>query len=120
MTANCIRKWIRSRSIAGVNVERGWSPGVSSPVRCPGHSRPEQTNDNGWVILSDKLEDGSRRINTEPIANPDDLLRRVQVGLARIDPECHELLLAWQRSDKTSSDTEVTDGRIPSRGAIPT
>ncbi len=62
------------------------------------HASVFDFSDKGWVIVAEKLENGGRRIYSEPIADVSHFLRRVADGLLQIDPEYLRLLTAWQES----------------------
>jgi hypothetical protein len=52
-------------------------------------------SDQGLVIVSETLEDGTNRIHSETIADPHEHLRRVQEGNLKVDDEYRGLLEEW-------------------------
>ncbi len=53
-------------------------------------------SDQGLVIVSEKLEDGTHRVHSETIADPREHLRRVQEGNLQVDEEYRGLLEKWE------------------------
>jgi hypothetical protein len=55
------------------------------------HANVLDFGSQGWVIVSDRETDKY----LEPIADPQDYLRRSQAGMLRIDAAYHDLIDAW-------------------------
>ncbi|MES2695010.1 MAG: hypothetical protein V4773_16175 [Verrucomicrobiota bacterium] len=51
----------------------------------------------GWVIVGEKLPDGSRRLFRETISDPADYVRRARAGITGIDTEYDALIEEWLR-----------------------
>ncbi|MES2462676.1 MAG: hypothetical protein V4671_19005 [Armatimonadota bacterium] len=51
--------------------------------------------DRGWVVVKDTQTER----HLEPIADPQDYLRRANTGALKIDDACRDLIHEWVRED---------------------
>lgn len=49
----------------------------------------------GWVLLADTHASGERTTNPEAISDPEEYLRRADLGTLKLDDECRRLLREW-------------------------